>query len=44
LRRHKDPKTLTIIFDGEVTFELPAEYPRVNSPNMEVQDHSAKRR
>jgi DUF971 family protein len=44
LRLHKDRKTLTVTFDGGQTFDLPAEYLRVNSPSAEVQGHSAEER
>ncbi len=40
LRLHKDRKALTITFDDDVGFELPAEYLRVRSPSAEVQGHS----
>ena len=40
LRLHKDRKTLTIVFDDGVSFDLSAEYLRVRSPSAEVQGHS----
>lgn len=44
LRLHKDRKTLTVTFEGEERFDLPAEYLRVKSPSAEVQGHSAEER
>jgi DUF971 family protein len=44
LRLHKDRTTLTVSFDGEGSFDLPAEYLRVKSPSAEVQGHSAEER
>jgi DUF971 family protein len=44
LRLHKDRKTLTVIFGGAESFDLPAEYLRVKSPSAEVQGHSAEER
>jgi DUF971 family protein len=44
LRLHKDRKTLTITFDAEGRFDLPAEYLRVKSPSAEVQGHSPDQR
>jgi DUF971 family protein len=44
LRLHKDRKTLTVSFDGEGSFDLPAEYLRVKSPSAEVQGHSPDQR
>ena len=44
LRLHKDRKTLTVIFAGAESFDLPAEYLRVKSPSAEVQGHSAEER
>jgi DUF971 family protein len=44
LRLHKDRKTLTIAFDNDETFPLPAEYLRVRSPSAEVQGHSPDER
>lgn len=34
-------RSLTITFDDNVTFDLPAEYLRVESPSAEVQGHGA---
>lgn len=44
LRLHKDRKTLTVSFEGEGHFDLPAEYLRIKSPSAEVQGHSAAER
>ena len=44
LRLHKGGKTLTISFDGEGSFDLPAEYLRIKSPSAEVQGHSEAER
>jgi DUF971 family protein len=44
LRLHKDRRTLTVSFDGEGAFDLPAEYLRIKSPSAEVQGHSAAER
>src|SRR5471030_1615685 len=44
LRLHKDRKTLTVVFDGDVHFDLAAEYLRVKSPSAEVQGHSPDER
>jgi DUF971 family protein len=44
LRLHKDRRTLTISFEGEGHFDLPAEYLRVKSPSAEVQGHSPDER
>ena len=44
LRLHKGGKTLTISFDGEGSFDLPAEYLRIKSPSAEVQGHSPDER
>jgi len=44
LRLHKDRKTLTVSFEGEGSFDLPAEYLRIKSPSAEVQGHSAAER
>ena len=44
LRLHKDRRTLTVSFDGEGAFDLPAEYLRVKSPSAEVQGHSPDQR
>jgi DUF971 family protein len=44
LRLHKDRKTLTVSFDSGETFDLAAEFLRVQSPSAEVQGHSAEER
>jgi DUF971 family protein len=44
LRLRKDRKALTVTFEGEQRFELPAEYLRVRSPSAEVQGHSPSER
>jgi DUF971 family protein len=44
LRLHKDRKALTVAFDNDESFELPAEYLRVRSPSAEVQGHSPSER
>lgn len=44
LRLHKDRKTLTVSFDDGQSFNLPAEYLRVESPSAEVQGHSPSER
>ena len=44
LRLSKDKKTLTIAFEGDESFALPAEYLRVKSPSAEVQGHSPDER
>ena len=44
LRLRKDRKTLTVAFDDDETFDLPAEYLRVCSPSAEVQGHSPSER
>lgn len=44
LRLHKDRKVLTVTFEGDERFDLPAEYLRVKSPSAEVQGHSAEER
>ena len=44
LRLHKDRKTLSVTFDGGVSFDLAAEYLRVKSPSAEVQGHSPNER
>lgn len=43
---HYDPatKVLRIAFDNDHTFDLPAEYLRVESPSAEVQGHSPSER
>ena len=44
LRLSKDKKTLTVAFEGGMSFALPAEYLRVKSPSAEVQGHSPDER
>jgi DUF971 family protein len=44
LRLHKDRRTLTITFDGGASFDLAAEYLRVQSQSAEVQGHSPDQR
>ena len=44
LRLRKDRKTLTVIFDNGKSFDLSAEYLRVQSPSAEVQGHSPTER
>lgn len=44
LRVSKDRRLLTIGFDDDVTYELPAEMLRVLSPSAEVQGHSPEQR
>ena len=44
LRLSKDKKTLTLAFEGDERFALPAEYLRVKSPSAEVQGHSPDER
>ena len=44
LRLHNDRKTMTVTFDNGDTFDLSAEYLRVNSPSAEVQGHSPAER
>jgi DUF971 family protein len=44
LRLRKDTGHLAIAFDNGESFELPAEYLRVNSPSAEVQGHSPEER
>lgn len=44
LRLSKDKRTLTVVFEGDESFALPAEYLRVKSPSAEVQGHSAEER
>jgi DUF971 family protein len=41
LRYDKAKRVLTVSFDDGVSFELPAEYLRVESPSAEVQGHGA---
>jgi DUF971 family protein len=44
LRLSKDKRTLTVTFEGDESFTLPAEYLRVRSPSAEVQGHSPDER
>ena len=44
LRLHRDRKILSVAFDDDSSFELPAEYLRVRSPSAEVQGHSSAER
>ena len=44
LRLHKDRRSLTVSFEGDEGFNLPAEYLRVESPSAEVQGHSPDQR
>jgi DUF971 family protein len=44
LRLRKDTGHLVVAFDNGESFELPAEYLRVNSPSAEVQGHSPEER
>ena len=44
LRLRKDRKTLTVVFDNGKSFDLSAEYLRVQSPSAEVQGHSPTER
>jgi DUF971 family protein len=44
LRLHNGRKTLTVQFEGDERFVLPAEYLRVKSPSAEVQGHSPDER
>jgi DUF971 family protein len=44
LRLRKDKKTLSVVFDSGATFDLSAEYLRVQSPSAEVQGHSPDER
>jgi DUF971 family protein len=44
LRLRKDKTHLAIAFDGGESYDLPAEYLRVNSPSAEVQGHSPEER
>lgn len=39
IRRHRDRRHLTIIWDDGLTRRFSAEYLRVNSPSAEVQGH-----
>src|SRR5579862_4406430 len=44
LRVNPERTTLTVSFDGDERFALPAEYLRVESPSAEVQGHSASQK
>lgn len=44
IRLHKDRRTLTIGFDSGESYDLSAEYLRVESPSAEVQGHSPDER
>jgi DUF971 family protein len=44
LRLRKDKKVLTVSFENDETYDLPAEYLRVKSPSAEVQGHSPDER
>lgn len=44
LRLAKDRRALTVIFDDDTRFEIPAELLRVTSPSAEVQGHSEAER
>ena len=44
LRLRKDRKTLSVVFDSGDSFDLSAEYLRVQSPSAEVQGHSPDER
>ena len=44
IRLHKDRRTLTIGFDSGESYDLSAEYLRVESPSAEVQGHSPEER
>jgi DUF971 family protein len=44
IRLSKDRKALTVRFDDDAEFNLPAEYLRVLSPSAEVQGHSPQQR
>jgi DUF971 family protein len=44
LRLRKDRKTLNVVFDNGESFDLSAEYLRVQSPSAEVQGHSPDER
>lgn len=41
IRYKRDTRTLTIHFEDNSTFDLPAEYLRVESPSAEVQGHGS---
>ena len=44
LRLRKDKTHLAVAFDSGESYDLPAEYLRVNSPSAEVQGHSPDER
>ena len=44
MRLHKDKRTLSVLFDDGVAYDLPAEMLRVLSPSAEVQGHSPEQR
>ncbi len=44
IRLHKDKKVLSVSFDGGKSFDMTAEYLRVNSPSAEVQGHGPDQR
>ena len=44
LRLNKERNTLTVGFESDERFDLPAEYLRVKSPSAEVQGHSPAER
>ncbi len=44
LRLSKDKRHLTVAFDNGISYDLSAEYLRVNSPSAEVQGHSPDER
>ena len=44
IRLHKDRRILTVAFDSGETYDLPAEYLRVQSPSAEVQGHAPEER
>jgi DUF971 family protein len=44
IRLAKDKRSLRVVFDDGLAFDLPAEYLRVASPSAEVQGHSPSER
>ena len=44
IRLAKDKRSLRVVFDDGLAFDLPAEYLRVLSPSAEVQGHSPSER
>ena len=44
IRLAKDKRSLSVMFDDGLAFDLPAEYLRVLSPSAEVQGHSPSER